>query len=65
MSNEENSATMQVLELIGLAHDEVDTYFKITGRGPVMIGEIALIADVAEYLVKPPFMKLYLHMLHF
>ena len=48
MSNEEDSATMQVLELIGLAHDEVDTYFKITGRGPVMIGEIALIADVAE-----------------
>ena len=48
MSNEEDSATMQVLELIGLAHDEVDTYFKITGRGPVMIGEIALLADVAE-----------------
>ena len=48
MSNEEDSATMQVLELIGLAHDEVDTYFKITGRGPVMIGEIALLADVPE-----------------
>lgn len=48
MSHEEESATMQVLELIGLAHDEVDTYFKITGRGPVMIGEIALLADVAE-----------------
>lgn len=48
MPNEEDSATMQVLELIGLAHDEVDTYFKLTGRGPIMIGEIALIADVAE-----------------
>jgi len=48
LSNKEDSATMQVLELIGLAHDEVDTYFKITGRGPVMIGEIALLANVAE-----------------
>jgi sugar-specific transcriptional regulator TrmB len=48
MSNEKDSATMQVLELIGLAHDEVNTYFKITGRGPVMVGEIALLADVAE-----------------
>ncbi|MFX1530453.1 MAG: hypothetical protein ACFFBC_05030 [Promethearchaeota archaeon] len=48
MAKEEDSATKQVLELIGLAHDEVDTYFKITGRGPVMIGEIALLADVAE-----------------
>jgi sugar-specific transcriptional regulator TrmB len=46
LSNEEDSATMQVLELIGLAQDEVDTYFKITGRGPVMTGEIALLADV-------------------
>ena len=48
MSNEKDSATMQVLELIGLAHDEVNTYFKITGRGPVMIGEIALLAEVEE-----------------
>ncbi|MFW9880178.1 MAG: helix-turn-helix domain-containing protein [Candidatus Thorarchaeota archaeon] len=48
MPKEEDSATMQVLELIGLAHDEVDTYFKITGRGPVMMGEIALLANVAE-----------------
>ena len=48
MSDEEDSATMQVLELIGLAHDEVDIYFKITGRGPVMTGEIALLADVPE-----------------
>ncbi len=48
MSDEKESATMQVLELIGLAHDEVNTYFKITGRGPVMIGEIALLAEVEE-----------------
>jgi sugar-specific transcriptional regulator TrmB len=48
LSNEEDSATMQVLELIGLAQDEVETYFKITGRGPVMTGEIALLADVPE-----------------
>ncbi len=48
MSNEKDSATMQVLELIGLAHDEVNTYFRITGRGPVMIGEIALLAEVEE-----------------
>ena len=48
MSNEKDSATMQVLELIGLAQDEVNTYFKITGRGPVMVGEIALLAEVEE-----------------
>ncbi|MFW9902136.1 MAG: helix-turn-helix domain-containing protein [Candidatus Thorarchaeota archaeon] len=48
MSSEEDSATKRVLELIGLAHNEVDTYYKITGRGPVMIGEIALISDVPE-----------------
>jgi len=48
MSNEKDSATMQVLELIGLAQDEVNTYFKITGRGPVMVGEIALLAGVEE-----------------
>ena len=38
--------TSQVLELIGLAEDEVDTYFKITGRGPVMTGEISLMSQV-------------------
>jgi sugar-specific transcriptional regulator TrmB len=48
LSDEKDSATMQVLELIGLAHDEVDIYFKITGRGPVMVGEIALLAEVEE-----------------
>jgi len=48
VSNEEDSATKHVLELIGLAHDEVDTYYKITGRGPVMIGEIALISNLSD-----------------
>lgn len=48
MSHDDNSATKQVLELIGLAQDEVDTYYKMTGRGPVMVGEIALIAEVSE-----------------
>ena len=46
MSHEEVSATKHVLELIGLAHDEIETYFKITGRGPVMTGEIALLTNV-------------------
>ena len=48
LSGEEDSATKNVLELIGLAHDEVNTYYKITGRGPVMIGEIALLTNVSE-----------------
>jgi sugar-specific transcriptional regulator TrmB len=48
LTHEEESTTMQVLELIGLAKDEVETYFKITGRGPVMVGEIALLANVDE-----------------
>ena len=49
MSGEEkDSSTKHVLELIGLAHDEVDTYFKITGRGPVMLGEIALLNNTTE-----------------
>ncbi|MFX1390109.1 MAG: helix-turn-helix domain-containing protein [Promethearchaeota archaeon] len=48
MSEKDDSATKKVLELIGLALDEVDTYYKITGRGPVMVGEIALLANVPE-----------------
>jgi len=48
LSYDKKSTTKHVLELIGLAHDEVETYFKITGRGPVMTGEIALIANVDE-----------------
>ncbi|MFX1276456.1 MAG: helix-turn-helix domain-containing protein [Promethearchaeota archaeon] len=38
--------TTQVLELIGLKEDEIDTYFNLTGRGPVMVGEIALMSNV-------------------
>lgn len=41
-------STKQVLELIGLSYDEIDTFFHLTGRGPVMIGEIALLIDVSE-----------------
>ena len=48
MSRDGDSATKQVLELIGLAQDEVDTYYKMTGRGPIMLGEIALIAEISE-----------------
>ena len=48
LSGEEDSATKNALELIGLAHDEVNTYYKITGRGPVMVGEIALLSHVSE-----------------
>lgn len=49
--NEEVDAfksTKQVLELIGLSHDEINAYFHLTGRGPVMVGEIALLIDVEE-----------------
>ena len=48
MSNEEESKSsrFQSLELIGLESDEIDTFFKMTGRGPVMAGEIALLANV-------------------
>ena len=49
MSNEQDpskSSRFQSLELIGLAADEIDTYFKMTGRGPVMAGEIALLSNV-------------------
>ncbi len=48
MSEEDGASTKHVLELIGLAHDEVDTYYKITGRGPVMVGEIALLNNITE-----------------
>ena len=48
MNNEKDSSTSQVLELIGLVQDEVDTYFQITGRGPVMLGEIALLVNISE-----------------
>jgi len=48
LEQDEFKSTKQVLELIGLSKDEVDTYFHLTGRGPVLIGEIALIIDVSE-----------------
>jgi sugar-specific transcriptional regulator TrmB len=49
-TNEEDpfKSTRQVLELIGLSYDEIDTFFHLTGRGPVMIGEIALLINVSE-----------------
>ena len=45
---DEFKSTKQVLELIGLTHDEIEAYFHLTGRGPVMAGEIALLIDVPE-----------------
>lgn len=50
MSDEESEfkSTKQVLELIGLSQDEIDAFFHLTGRGPVMTGEIALLVDVSE-----------------
>ena len=50
MSNEDDDfkSTKQVLKLIGLAEDEIETFFHLTGRGPVMVGEISLIIDVTE-----------------
>lgn len=49
--SEDNSkfkSTKQVLELIGLTQDEIEAYFHLTGRGPVMAGEIALLINVSE-----------------
>jgi sugar-specific transcriptional regulator TrmB len=50
MQNEKDlfKSTKHVLELIGLSYDEIDTFFHLTGRGPVMIGEIALLINVSE-----------------
>ena len=45
---QEFKSTKQVLELIGLTQDEIETYFHLTGRGPVMAGEIALLINVSE-----------------
>jgi len=44
----EFESTKEVLELIGLAQDEIDAYFQLTGRGPVMTGEIALLINIPE-----------------
>ena len=41
-------STKRVLEQIGLQSDEVEAYFNMTGRGPVVVGEIALLAKVPE-----------------
>jgi len=46
--NHEFKSTKQVLELIGLTQDEIEAYFHLTGRGPVMAGEIALLISVPE-----------------
>lgn len=48
LEQDEFKSTKQVLELIGLNQDEVDTYFHLTGRGPVLVGEIALLINVPE-----------------
>ncbi|MFX0073856.1 MAG: helix-turn-helix domain-containing protein [Candidatus Hermodarchaeota archaeon] len=47
-NRKEFQSTKEVLELIGLAHDEIETFFQLTGRGPVMAGEIALLLDIPE-----------------
>ena len=44
----EFESTKEVLELIGLTHDEIEAYFHLTGRGPVMAGEIALLINISE-----------------
>jgi sugar-specific transcriptional regulator TrmB len=44
----EFKSTKQVLELIGLTQEEIETYFHLTGRGPVMAGEIAIIINISE-----------------
>jgi len=45
---DEFESTKQVLELIGLSQDEINTYFHLTGRGPVLTGEIALLINTSE-----------------
>ena len=47
-TNTEFGSTKEVLELIGLTHDEIEAYFHLTGRGPVMAGEIAILIDISE-----------------
>ncbi|MHA1265035.1 MAG: helix-turn-helix domain-containing protein [Candidatus Helarchaeota archaeon] len=48
MAEEEFRSTKQVLEQIGLMEDEISAFFNMTGRGPVVIGEIALLTNVEE-----------------
>jgi len=45
---QEFKSTKEVLELIGLTQDGIETYFHLTGRGPVMAGEIALLINISE-----------------
>ena len=47
-TGKEFESTKEVLELIGLAQDEIEAYFHLTGRGPVMAGEIALLINISE-----------------
>jgi len=47
-TNKEFESTKEVLELIGLTQDEIEAYFQLTGRGPVMAGEIALLINISE-----------------
>ncbi|TXT60694.1 MAG: hypothetical protein BAJALOKI3v1_880017 [Promethearchaeota archaeon] len=47
-TSNQDSSIKQVLQLVGLESDEIETYFKITGRGPVMLGEIAILSKVSE-----------------
>jgi len=47
-TNGEFKSTKQVLELIGLTQEEIEAYFHLTGRGPVMAGEIALLINISE-----------------
>ncbi|MFX0012693.1 MAG: helix-turn-helix domain-containing protein, partial [Candidatus Hermodarchaeota archaeon] len=47
-SHEKFESTKEVLQLIGLAQDEIETFFQLTGRGPVKAGEIALLLDIPE-----------------
>ncbi len=49
MSKEQGfKSTQEVLQLIGLASDEIDVYFRITGRGPVSAGEMGLLGGVDD-----------------
>ena len=47
-SDKKFESTKEVLQLIGLGQDEIETFFQLTGRGPVKAGEIALLLDIPE-----------------
>jgi len=49
MSSEQGfKSTQEVLELIGLTSEEINTYFRITGRGPISTGEMGLLVGVND-----------------